>query len=51
MGLIVVKAMCTQKFWNRLREQAPKSMRCLEHYFAADHKDATINEILGALNA
>ena len=26
MDLIVVKAMCTQKVWNRLREQIPKSM-------------------------
>lgn len=26
-------------------------MQCREHYFAADPKDATINEILGALNA
>ena len=26
MDLIVVKAMCTQKGWNRLREQIPKSM-------------------------
>lgn len=26
MDLIVVRAMCTQKVWNRLREQIPKSM-------------------------